>query len=469
MAITIHSKNILYLFSGDVASRVIGFAATAYLARVLGIDNFGLINLGMAVLTYGLIVGNSGLNLLGTREIASNTEKSDLLVGRIFGTRLLLSTIVYLIAVFMVALFINSKETGEIILIYLLFLFPSALLLDWFFQGRNQMHAIAIGRFVAMLSYLIFVLIFVRNTNDTILTAWGWMIGGVANALFLWLVFKQNNYQLQFQWKNWKIRSLLNRSLPLGLSSLISQVVIQFPFIYLGWLATKSEVGLYGAAFRLNVLLLIFDRVFYTVFYPVISRCAQQTPDRLNEMVNRVLKIIVVAALSIGMLAFFSANFLITIVFGDDYLNAVPLFQILVGYFALTLTNSVIGFTLVGMSYEKAFTRSFVWGMVAFFIGIFLLPSLLDTAGVVSALILYQLIALISMAMTLKKKIAVNLSRYFLIPFLGTLLVILPGLLYLEWQWPFKLLLIIFVILPLLIIISGINFDDFQYIKKRFI
>ncbi|NIS38509.1 hypothetical protein GWN91_05025 [Candidatus Saccharibacteria bacterium] len=160
---------------------------------------------------------------------------------------------------------------------------------------------------------------------------------------------------------------------------------------------------------------------------------------------------------------------MITIVFGDDYLNAVPLFQILVGYFALTLTNSVIGFTLVGMSYEKAFTRSFVWGMVAFFIGIFLLPSLLDTAGVVSALILYQLIALISMAMTLKKKIAVNLSRYFLIPFLGTLLVILPGLLYLEWQWPFKLLLIIFVILPLLIIISGINFDDFQYIKKRFI
>lgn len=55
----------------DIASRLIGFFATAYLARMLGVEKFGEVNLGFTSLSYGLLIINPGLQLYATREISS--------------------------------------------------------------------------------------------------------------------------------------------------------------------------------------------------------------------------------------------------------------------------------------------------------------------------------------------------------------------------------------------------------------
>jgi O-antigen/teichoic acid export membrane protein len=469
MGLTSYSKNMIYLFTGDIASRLVGFIAITYIARILETSSFGIIHIGLAILTYATIIGNSGLTYLGTRNIAGKPETIPEITSRILITRMILSSAAYLAAVVFIHFFLNSEEVKSVTMIYLLYLFPVALILDWYFQGYRQMGIISTGKFIGMLFYLIFILILVRSAGDILNVAWGWVVGGIANALFLWVVFKFKNYKLCFKYSHLKIKSLLLEAFPLGIATLISQVIIQFPVIYLGWFATTSDAGIFSAAFRVTVLLLIFDRVFYTMFFPVVSRFALQYPERLAEIFNLTLKIITISALTIGLAAILSADYAILTVFGEKFSAAAPVFQILVGYFVLTLIISVFSYTLVGMKRDRTLTRAMFIGMGTFFISIFILPRFFNIIGVAGALTIYELTALTVMASDIKKQLSVNLSKILLLPLLVASLIFLPSLLIINIMLPVKLLMTIVIGVPLLAWLGGIKLDEIRYIKKSLI
>ena len=87
-------KNITSLFSMEIAVRLIAFGGVTYLARTLGKSNFGLINIGVAVMNSAMILGSCGLHILGTRKAASDDEHIDQVMMKIFKLRLLLSAAV---------------------------------------------------------------------------------------------------------------------------------------------------------------------------------------------------------------------------------------------------------------------------------------------------------------------------------------------------------------------------------------
>lgn len=469
MALKTHSRNIFFLFSGDIAARLLGFAATAYLARVLGNSGFGVISIGMAVLSYAMILGNSGLTLSGTRKLAAELETSPGFIGRILTTRFALSVIGFVLAIGVIYFSVQTSQIAAIITIYLLYLFPAALWLDWYFQARRQMGFISAGKFVGMLFYLVFILAFVHTADDVLSVAWGWVIGGTATAVFLGIIFKRQKHSIRFSLKNLKPFSLLKEAFPLGIANLSSQFAVQFPVLYLGWFATTSDVGIFSVAFRLTVMLLIFDRIFYTMFFPEISRHARQLPEMLETTFNRVLRIITVSALILSLLTILSAEFIITLLFGAQYSASVLIFRILTGYFVLTLIISVFGYTLIGMGHEKAFTRSILIGTTSFFIALFILAQFFGIIGVSSALIVYELATLTAMIATLRKNLSFSLLRSLLLPIGGTFLICLPILSWLNFILPLELLLTLIVSAPLIAWMGGISKDDIQYFRRIFI
>ncbi|MFZ0452357.1 MAG: oligosaccharide flippase family protein, partial [Ignavibacteriaceae bacterium] len=213
MKVNKNSQNIIYLFSLEFFVRLIGFAATTYLARVLGASNYGLINLGLAILGYALLFGNSGLTLLGTRKIAANSGNYGNLVSELLSARLFLSVIILVISYLLISVFITSADTKNIVLIYMLYLIPFAFLLEWFFQGIQRMGAITIGRIMGMSSYLVFLIIFVNSEKDTLLTAVGWILGGVVNSIILWLVFNKSGNKAKIKFSNFNFIPVVRESI----------------------------------------------------------------------------------------------------------------------------------------------------------------------------------------------------------------------------------------------------------------
>ncbi|MFO7446303.1 MAG: oligosaccharide flippase family protein, partial [Ignavibacteriaceae bacterium] len=136
-------KNVISLFSIEFVARFFAFIAVTYLARIMGTSGFGVINIGLAVLSYAMIVANGGLTLLGTKKIAAGSANNEKLAGDIFLTRVLFSFILFVTAIVISYIFITSGEVFNVITAYLFFLFPSAVLLEWFFHGLQRMDVIA--------------------------------------------------------------------------------------------------------------------------------------------------------------------------------------------------------------------------------------------------------------------------------------------------------------------------------------
>jgi O-antigen/teichoic acid export membrane protein len=469
MKLSIHTKNFIYLFSGDVGSRLLGFLATVYLARILGTSGFGIINIGLAILSYALIVGDGGLQYLGVRETAGNRENLPEFSGQLLSTRFLLSFATLFAGIIIIYVFLNSYELQAISTIYLLYLLPSAFMLNWYYQGRKQISVISLGKFIGVLSYLLFILLFVHTRKDLLNIAWAWTLGILINAAVLWIVFFHKNNSIKFHWQTQRFQSLLKAAFPLGFATLISQVVLQFPPIFIGIVSTTSDVGLYSAAFKLIVLLLFFDRAFYVIFYPTISYYFQKSPENLQRIFLNVLKLTVTLALIVGLFSILCADFIIKLVFSASFKDAVLIFQIMNGYFILTLISSVLTYTLIGMNLEKIYTKSLIAGMIVFLVAILILGKSLSAVGAAAAIVIYILTSLIFMAVGLKPHLPLNYVRLIGLPLTVTLIVFLPILTLTNLALILKLVIAIGICFPLIAWLSGVGVEEIKYLKRALI
>jgi O-antigen/teichoic acid export membrane protein len=192
-------------------------------------------------------------------------------------------------------------------------------------------------------------------------------------------------------------------------------------------------------------------------------------PDELSGVFNKVLKIISALSLFTGFCAILSADFLIHFVFGLEFSDAKIVFQILAGYFSVTMINSVFSYTLIGIEREKTYTLSLFWGMLVFFAVIFATGTKFSATGAAAALFFYISTSLIIMARSLKSQIDFNFQRIIILPFIFTFGICLPLLLKFDFTLPVNLVIAFTICLPLISVLAGIGYAELRYIKDSLI
>ena len=119
-------KNFLSLSIAQIISQAGLFLVIVYLARTLGVANFGKIAFAQAVVLYFTLIANLGLNILGVREVARNRNSIDKYVSNILGLRLVLAALSFSLLLIFVWV-INESAEVKYLIIFLVF--PSFLLL----------------------------------------------------------------------------------------------------------------------------------------------------------------------------------------------------------------------------------------------------------------------------------------------------------------------------------------------------
>jgi len=423
MQIKENLKNVISLFTMEFFSRLLGFLAVSYLANVMGKQSFGYINIAQAVLAYLLIVGQGGMNMYGTRKIIASTEPPEKTSRDVLFTKLILTVGSYFILL-PVIYFLLPAEQFYIILVYTLFAFPYAFLMEWFFQGHLKMDIISIGRIIGMAVYLLLLILFVSSSHDIIFTGIAWTLGGVFNSAYLLIIYKKQGYHLGFNLEDFKFFRLIKNTFSLGVSSVISQVVSQFPIIFLGIVATASEAGLYSAAYKVLMLVLVLDRVFSALFFPQITAAFNRSPEAFEEMLKRVLRIISVMGLVVSVVVIVGSDYLMTLPFSRAFINASPIFRVLTGVFYFNLLCSVFTYAVIGMNRENIYTIALIYGIIAFLICVFPLTKYFGAEGSAAAYTIFQFVTFITMYYKLKTRINIQILRPIIIPAFISLIII---------------------------------------------
>ncbi len=450
----------------DLVLKFIGFLSTAYLARVLGKSGFGAISIGVSVMNYAFVLSDCGMTVLGTRKIAAGL-KTDEISGQIVYGKFILSVVIFLLTAFVTLLLTGLSENTYIILAYVLFLFPAAFTLDWFFVGSQKMDTVAYVRIVGMAVYFLLVVILVRDKSGVVLTGIAWTLGGVATALLYFFFYKKNNHSFHFS-ETKKFIKIIKESFPLGMASYLSQFIVAFPIIYIAHIAGNSKAGIFSAAFKMIGLFLIFDRVFVTLFLPKITAVISNVESSLEEIFGTVLKIVVTLTLIVAMFLYLFSDVIILKVFGGDYSESILIFKILLVYFSFTIIDSVFANTLIGMKKEKVYTLSLLIAVISVLIFTFSLTPFWHEYAIIISFILLDIISLFYMIIYLRKDIEIKIFRSILFPVIITSLVLIFLILF-PMPLYFQLLFVVALLIPALIFVSGFRKNEIDFIKRIFI
>ncbi|MCX6840770.1 MAG: flippase [candidate division WOR-3 bacterium] len=358
-------RNAGFLFAGEAASRVFGFLTTAVLARRLGVDGFGQIGFAAAVMAYGVVFTDLGLTTVGTRSVARDRSQAGGLVGSVVPLRLLLS-LVAAAAIVLIALVLPKPAPVKwLLVLYAGAVIVQSVIFEWVFIGAEQMGFVSLSRIVTNSGYFVLVLFLVRSPGCLLLVPVAFGIATAMGALVLLVAYapRFGPPPPRFRLTGW--RELLRSAGPIGAASLLTQLHVNLGLILLGLTATFQQTGIYNSAYRLVFFLMTLDRVFYTVFFPVVSRFLKDQPTRLAELVGTAMRMILALSVPFCVGAFILARPILGLVFSTGYVGAFPVLRILVWFLPLSMFNSLAGYTLLAAGNERLFLRNTAIGVGA--------------------------------------------------------------------------------------------------------
>lgn len=459
------AKNILSVLGGDVLSRLLGFFAVIWLARVLGTEGFGSISFAFTFLGYALLFADPGLGTLGTREIAKTPHLSSVYLSKIISLRFLLAIAAFILIATLSLLIPGLAEVRWLIILYAASVFPYALSVEWFLRGIEDMRHIGLAAIIAYSFYLVSILLFVRSPLNIKLVPVFWFLGGLLSAIFLGFIVKQRPKTREPQLKIGNL-DILKMALPIGMGTIMTGLYFNFDITMLGFIRGTEEAGLYTAVYKLLMLLLLLDRVFSMVILPLISRYYEKSRERLEEILSKVTRIVITVVLPISAGGTLLALPITQTIYGKEYIPSFPVFQILIWILTITTIGSIYTQGLIASGQGKRYGIVMVIGTsLNIVLNLIMIPTL-GIVGAAVATVCSELVMVFLMYRAFSRMVKVQILPYTIRPISASVVMCL--VLYLLKGLNPGLLIFVGAIIYIFVgyLIGGITRDDIRFVME---
>jgi len=319
------TRNFLALGAGEAVARVIGFAATVYVARVLGAGYFGAIELAGAIVLYFSRVADGGFDLgLGVREVAASPDSLDRLVSPVLTARSFVSAIL-VVLVSLLGFALLPQVEAMVLAAYSLTLLAVGLSTRWVHVGLERARVVAVARTIGEIVMVLLIVSFVGDSSDVIRVPLARFAGEILASLLLlaFLIRRGVRVRPRIDWD--LIRPLARRALPLVLSALLGLMIYNMDLILLRVFRTSAHVGYYAAAYALIGFLANLSLAYGLSLLPTLTRLGREGEERRSVFQTAYAQAFAVG-LPVAAGAALLAGPIIQLVFGAEYAeSALPL------------------------------------------------------------------------------------------------------------------------------------------------
>lgn len=318
-------RNFMSLAGAETASKVVTFAAFAWLARVAGPEGFGFLEYAGAALFCASLLVEQGFGPYGAREIARTPGITREIVAEVVQARFILAIVAWGALILFAYSLDHPPIVRQLIVIYGASLLALPLLLQWVFQGHDQMGVVAVAQLVRQTVFALIVFIFVRRPDRIRYAAIAEIAGVAVTAGYCLTVYlRRFGIAARFQRISWK---LLREGVPIGMTQMFWVVRYFGSTIIVGLIAASVEVGYYAGALRILIAVHAFVWLYYFNLLPSLSRAWQNDHDRFRELTSRSLRITSWLGLIGGVIWYLLAAPAMVIVYGRSYESAGSVLQ----------------------------------------------------------------------------------------------------------------------------------------------
>ena len=188
-------------------------------------------------------------------------------------------------------------------------------------------------------------------------------------------------------------------SLPFGMAATFHLIMFQVNIILISYISGPRDAGIYNVAFAIMTAVYLTPSVIYQKFLlPKIHRWSTHDKKKFQEVYRKGNLAMILLGLLAMVCVLTLAPWAVPLLFGDKYLDAIPVLQILSICAPLRFLASSVGVTLVTQEHMKI--KVYLMGIAA-------------TFNIISSIILIQYISLTGAALSTVLSDLLLLSLYY--------------------------------------------------------
>lgn len=349
--------NFLSLSILQLVGYIFPFITLPYLARVLGVDKFGILAFAFAVMAYLQAFVDFGFNYTAVRDIAQ--QKGNIkAVSKIFSTVMTIrvifagiSLLILLVLILTVPLFLSNKT---ILLLTFTYIPCSILFPDWFFQAMEKMKFITILNVLSKLLFTILVFIVIKTKEDYIwqpvLSSMGILVSGILSLYIITNKFKIKYYLPTLK----EVTYTIKKGWDMFLNIFLPNLYTNFSIILLRAYGGEVGTGIFNAGDKFIGVAQQITGVLSRTFYPFLAR-------RIDKH-SFYQKLSLTVSILMSLALFFGATLIVKIFYTSEFKDAATVMRILsLSIVPLFLMNAFGTNYLVLINHEKTLKKIILW------------------------------------------------------------------------------------------------------------
>ena len=335
-------NNAKWIIGCKIVQSLMQLAIGMISARYLGPSNYGLINYAASVVAFALPLMKLGFDAILVHELVESPKDE----GEIMGTALAFnvgSGLLCMAGVSAFAILDNFGQTETILvcILYSVSIFFAALeMVQYWFQYKllsKYSSLVMLGAYLFVSAYKIFLL----ATGKSVY--WFAISHSVEYSViaFSLLMFYGKKGGQVFRFSLVRAKKMLAKSKHYILAALMIMIIQNTDHIMVTNMIGTSENGLYSAAIT---CVSMFQFVYVAIvdsFRPYILTQKKESHNDYGKTISQVYGLTGYMALAQTVVFVLFAPFIIQVLYGPDFAGAVPVMQILAGYFFFSLLGLV--------------------------------------------------------------------------------------------------------------------------------
>ena len=316
-----------------------------YLFRTLGVDNYGLISLSSAIVSYFNILVSFGFELSATKQVALHRENKAKL-SEIYSSVLVIKSVLLLISLgvlFVLSLHVRMIEENSLLYVITFgSILGNVLFPTWFFQGVEKMRYITMISACTKTFFSAFIFIFIVGEDDYYIAPLLVTISSITNGLIA-VFFVAYKFKIEIYIPSLKVLLTQFNSSILYFTSRIANngsryIATTIIGIYFG----NTLVGYYSLVEKLFFAFTSIGGIASQVLYPYVSR----TRDLF--IVRRVFTLVTILSLAVTFLLIVYNEELLSLVFDVRSEIASKMFIVIFVGAVLNIASAILGFPVLG-------------------------------------------------------------------------------------------------------------------------
>jgi polysaccharide transporter, PST family len=371
------------------ASLVVG----VWVARYLGVQQYGLFNYAYAFASLFSPVATLGLDSIVIRELVRVPEERYKTLGTTFWLKLFGGFCSIILAVCTI-FFVREDDSLTIGLVAIFAstgFFQAFDTIDLWFQSQVQSKYTVIAKNIAFAVTTVCKVILIQAQAPLIAFVCVNLLEYVLSGISLIITYSRNDSFHKWFPSILQAKKLLKDSYPLILSSFAVLIYMRIDQIMLGQMVGSNAVGTYSAAVRVSEIWYFIPTAIASSVSPSIF-AVKDDKKIYYQRIAKLLRLMVLLAIAVALPMTFLSGHIITVLFGSSYIEAgiILAIHIWASLFVFMGVATSSWFVAEGLTH-LSFRRTLIGAVVNVLLNLILIPKFSGLGAAIATVISYSI------------------------------------------------------------------------------